>query len=218
MEKDTYDLLGDAFQSFLDDHATGQGFTEQTDQLWSEYMTRKGAELVYEDHEKHMTASEMAAHLRKLFNMCEDEESEKKFLKKLGEGAGKSNCTEKDIKECAKTLCNKSKEECDKLIHKLEDHVGYEYKPEKDDKKLDEAWGAGGRGNVVVHNETGKKGVILATDGGDANVAPMVGNTPRFRSPSLWRKGTYKTTGDKVKVPDSAPGGKKEKEEEKEED
>lgn len=217
MERDTQDLLRDAFQSFLDDHAKGQGYSDKTNQFFSGYLTRKGAELVYEDHQRQMSVSEMSAHLNKLFNMCENEDTEKAFLKKLSGATGK-NCNSKNIKECAKSLCNKSKNECDKIIHSLEEHVGYEYIPNKK-QKLEETWRTTGRGNVVVNKDTGKKGVILTTDGGDANVAPMHGSTPKFRSPSLWRKGTYETTGETVAVPDYAPGARKDdKDEDEKED
>ena len=208
MSDDTFNMLQDAFQSFIDDHAAGQGFSGQTDDLFSQWLTRKGAELVYEDHEKYMTSAQMASHLRKLFKMCEDEATEKKFLKKLGDAVGKDDCTEKDIKECAKKLCDKDKEDCDKLIHKLEDHVGYK-KDFSDKEKLDEAWEAkkGMRGKVAVHSETGKEGVVLTVDGGDIQVAPMRGSRVSFRSPTMWRKGEYSLTSRHVNVPDYAPGG-----------
>ena len=209
MNEDTYDTLADAFQSFLDDHAKGQGFSENTNSLWNDYLTRKAAELVYEDHQKQMTSSEMTTHLKRLFKMCENKEAEQKFLSKLGNAVGKKDCTEKDLKECARQLCNKDAEQCDKTIHALEKQVGYESNNSKEELKED--WSMKGRGTVVVDKESGKKGVILSTDGGDANVAPVVGSSARFRSPSLWRKGTYSATGEKMKVPDSAPGGKKNK-------
>lgn len=208
MSDDTFDMLQDAFQSFIDDHAAGQGFSEETDELFSQWLTRKGAELVYEDHEKYMTSAQMASHLRKLFKMCEDEEAEKKFLKKLGDAVGKDNCTAKDIKECAKKLCDKDKVECDKLIHSLEAHVGYK-KDFSGKEKLDEAWEAkkGLRGKVAVHVDTGKEGVVLTADGGDIQVAPVRGNSASFRSPRMWRKGEYRLTDRHVNVPDYAVGG-----------
>lgn len=210
MSDDTFNMLQDAFQSFIDDHAAGQGFSEDTEELFNQWLTRKGAELVYEDHEKYMTSSQMASHLRKLFKMCEDETAEKKFLKKLGEAAGKENCTEKDIKECATKLCNKDKEECDKLIHALEDHVGYK-KDLSDKEKIDEAWEAkkSVRGKVAVHKETGRKGVVLAIDDGNINVAPVRGKKVSFRSPTMWRRGEYSLTDERINVPDYAPGGSK---------
>lgn len=213
----TDSLLRKAFQSFIDDKADGNGISEATNAYWTAYFTRKGAELVFEDHEEHMAAKEMSAHLRKLFKMCEDSDTKEKFLKKLGKAADVEDCTEKDIKKCSEALRKKDKKDCDEVIHDLEDLVGYDYEPEDDDdkEKLNESWNKSGRGTVVVHKDSGKEGVILSTSGHskelDVNVAPIINGAPKFRSPKMWRHGEYEKTSRKVEVPDYAPGGDKTK-------
>jgi len=205
MNRDTSEILDDAFQSFLDDHAKGQGFSEDTDKLWSDFFTAKSAELVYEAHARHQDSVQIGKHLREMFNMCEDKKSERKFLNTLAESTGMDTCTEKDFTQCAERLAQKDFEDCNTVIESLEEQVGY-LNP---DDALNEEWRPTNRGTVVVNKETGQKGVILASDGDDINVAPIKGNTPLFRSPKLWRGHQYRKTNDKVKVPDHAPGGKK---------
>ena len=131
------DLLRKFADSFLDDHSKGQGYSEETDAYFAEWLTQKSAELVYEDHQLYMNSTEMAKHLKKLFNKCEDGSTEKKFLDKLGKAADMEDCSRKDLEACAKKLCKNDEKECDKVIHELENMVGFK-KDFSDSKKKDE--------------------------------------------------------------------------------
>ena len=125
------------FDRFTQKYAAGElNETEDLDQLFNEHLTETMAGLLIEDHEKKMTATEMAAHIKKLFKMCDDKETEEKFLERLGKKADVENCKEKDIKDCAKKFCDMDAEKCDDVIHELEGMVGY--KQEGDDDKDDE--------------------------------------------------------------------------------
>lgn len=118
---------------FIKEHNEGQGFSDELNQLFSDYITENFAGVLVEDHEKNMTSQEMAKHIKKLFKMCEDEKTEKEFLKRLGKAADVDDCSEKDIKKCADSLCKKDKDECDDVIHELEGMVGYEYEEGDED-------------------------------------------------------------------------------------
>ena len=161
---------------------------------------------MYEDHQFYMNTNEMKKYLQKLFDKCEDEATEKKFLSKVGKAADKEDCTRKDLDDCASVICKKGEKECDKVIHDLEDLVGYK----KDfEKKLKESvgpeenlgpWKSHKVGQVVVHNETGKEGLVIKSDkssqgGLDVIVAPLIhGERPAYRSAKLWHAGTYTFT------------------------
>lgn len=121
---------------FVKEHSEGNGYSDELNQLFSDYITENFSGILVEDHEKNMTAQEMTKHIKKLFKMCEDEKTEEKFLKRLGKAADVDDCAEKDIKSCAEKLCDMDEEKCDDVIHELEGMVGYEYEPEdeKDDK------------------------------------------------------------------------------------
>ena len=196
--------------SFLDDNAKGQGYSEKTDNFFNQWLTQKTAELVYEDHQYYMNGVEMAKHLKKLFTKCEDSAMEKKFLAAVADAADKEDCTKDDLDACAKKLCKTSEKECDALIHKLEKMVGHE---EDFKKELKEAGAVGGAwkdsktsGKVVVHKKTGNKGLVVRTDknangGMDVVVAPLVGGTrPSYRNEKLWASGSYEATGETMKV------------------
>jgi len=59
------------YNSFVQKRSTGElNETEDLDSLFNEYLTEKMAGLLVEDHEKSMTAEQMAAHIKKLFIMC----------------------------------------------------------------------------------------------------------------------------------------------------
>lgn len=93
------------------------------------------SKLITEDHEKYMTSDEMEAHLNKLFKKAAKEEKDK-FLKYLAKSSDLEVCTEKDFNKCADTIQDKGKEEMDRVIHHLENLVGYDFKPEKIDEDL----------------------------------------------------------------------------------
>jgi len=105
---------------------------KELDEVFSSYLTEKMAKIIVEDHEKRMTASEMSAHIIKLFRMCPNRDVEKEFLSIVADATDREECTEKDLPECARVLCNNDEEECDDVIHKLESLVKYN-EPEADD-------------------------------------------------------------------------------------
>lgn len=213
-------LLKQFADSFLDDYSKQQGFSEETDTLFSEWLTQKSAELVYEDHQYYMTSKEMAKYLKKLFDKCEDDKAEKKFLAKVGKASGMEDCTRKDLDKCSETLCKKDEKECDKLIHELEDMVGHKKDFSEEDKKenikesqerkkegVGGGWNKANRGKVAVHNKTGAKGLVLRSDksstkgGYDVVVAPLVGGSrPSYRNEKHWSHGTYSLTDQTMKV------------------
>lgn len=199
--------------SFLDDYSKQRGYSEETDALFSEWLTQKSAELVYEDHQYYMNATEMSKYLKTLFDKCEDEKTEKKFLDKLAKASEVEDCTRKDLKKCAEVLCKKNEKECDKIIHELEDLVGHK-KDFKEELKEAKKEGVGGgwskklAGTVAVHDKTGDKGLILRSDesekgkdGRDVVVAPLVGGKrPSYRNEKHWGAGTYTLTSQKMEV------------------
>jgi len=128
--------MNDKGRKFLDqfvkEQSEGQGFSDELAERFSDYLTEKTSIRLVEDHEKKMSSQEMAKHIKKLFKMCEDEKTEQKFLSRLGKAADVDNCSEKDIKKCAESLCNEDEKKCDDVIHALEGMVGYEYEGGKD--------------------------------------------------------------------------------------
>lgn len=204
------------YDSFIQSLATGElKETTDLDTLFNEYLTEKMAGLLVEDHEKNMTADQMAAHIKKLFKMCDDEKTEGKFLKRLGKAAGMEDCKEKDLKACAKKLCDKDEEECDDLIHELEGMVGYEYESKKDDdsdddkKKLNE----GVRVGSIVRTMNGKNMVVLGDLGdGDVAVARLHHGKPLYRSQINLRSDEYVPTGETIDVVSKKDWDKQQKE------
>lgn len=93
------------------------------------------SKLINEDHEKYMTSDEMETHLNKLFKKA-TKDNKDKFLKYLAKNSDLEVCTEKDFKKCANTIQGKGKEEMDRIIHYLENLVGYNFNPKKLDEDL----------------------------------------------------------------------------------
>lgn len=124
---------------FIKEHSEGNGYSDQLNSVFSDYLTESFSHILIENHEKKMSASEMAKHIKKLFNMCEDEKTEKKFLKRLGSAADVDDCSAKDIKKCSEALCKENGSKCDDLMDSLEGMVGYKdddsEESEKDEKK-----------------------------------------------------------------------------------
>lgn len=203
---------------FIKEHSEGQGYSEELNELFSDYVTENFSGILVEDHEKKMTSSEMAKHIKKLYKMCEDEKTEKKFLKRLGKAAGVEDCSEKDIKKCAENLCKEDEDKCDDTIHELEGMVDYEYDPDsKDDddddddeksskKKVDEA----AKGSVI---RAGKSKMVVLADlgGGDVRAAHIHHGKPLYRTSRLVNSGNYVDTGEKMKVnePDDEENARK---------
>lgn len=123
---------------FIKEHSESEGYSEKLNELFSDYVTENFSGILVEDHEKKMSAAEMTTHIKKLYKMCEDESTEQKFLKRLGKAAGVDDCSEKDIKDCAHSLCKKDEDKCDDVIHELEGMVGYEYSQKDDDDEDDD--------------------------------------------------------------------------------
>lgn len=199
------------FDSFVQKNAAGElNETQDLDTLFNEYLTEKTAGLLVEDHEKNMTADQMAAHIKKLFKMCDDEKTEEKFLKRLGKAADMEDCKAKDITACAKKLCDMDDEKCDDVIHELEGMVDYKYKPEDDDdsdddsdddkdggkKKVDEGVGVGS----VIQTMSGKNMVVLGTlGGGDVAAARLHHGKPLYRTQINLRSDEYVPTGETLR-------------------
>jgi len=197
------------YNSFVQKRSTGElNETEDLDSLFNEYLTEKMAGLLVEDHEKSMTAEQMAAHIKKLFKMCDDEATESKFLKRLGKAADVEDCKEKDITTCAKKLCDMDDEKCDDMIHELEGMVDYTYeskkeKPEesdekeKDKKKIDEGVSVGS----VVKTMNGKHMVVIGDMGeGDVTAVRLHHGKPLYRTQINLRSSEYVPTGETVPV------------------
>ena len=70
---------------FIKEHNEGSGYSDELNQLFSDYITENFSGILVEDHEKHMTAQEMSKHIKKLFKMCEDEETEEDNYRKQAE-------------------------------------------------------------------------------------------------------------------------------------
>lgn len=201
---------------FIKEHNENDGYSEELDQLFSDYVTENFSTLLVEDHEKRMTAKEMASHIKKLFKMCEDEETEKKFLKALGKAASVDDCSESDIKKCADSLCKEDEEKCDDVIHKLEGMVGYESEDndsddddddsddDKDKKK--EKVNESKKGAVVKKGKS--KYVVLQNLGdGDVRVAKIHHGKPLYRNTTMINSGNYEDTGERMNVqePERSP-------------
>lgn len=204
------------FDSFVQKHAAGE--LNETDDLnveFNSYLTEKMAGLLVEDHEKSMTAEQMASHIKKLFKMCDDEKTEEKFLSRLGKAADMEDCQEKDIKACAKKLCDMDDEKCDDVIHELEGMVDYKDESSDDDdddsddekdsddsededkdedkKKVDEGIGVGS----IVKTSNGREMVVLGKlDGGDVAAARLHHGKPLYRSQVNLRSDEYIPTGE----------------------
>jgi len=201
---------------FIKEHNENQGYSEKLNELFSDYITENFSGILVEDHEKRMTATEMAKHIKKLFKMCEDEETEKKFLKRLGKAADVKNCSEKDIKKCADELCEASEEDCDDTIHELEGMVGYEYDADDDDDDDDDNdnddSADGGKKKV---NETAKGSIIRSGNSrmvvlddlgeGDVRAARLHHGKPLFRTSTLVNSGDYVDTGEYMNVIEPEP-------------
>ena len=195
--------------------------TEDLNDIFGEYMTEKMASLIVEDHEKSMTSEQMAAHIKKLFKMCDDESTEKKFLKRLGGAASVDDCVEKDITSCAKKLCDIDEDKCDDVIHELEGMVDYTSTPEKnsddDDKKKketdsdddDDSEEQKGKKKVeegvsvgsVVKTSAGKTMVVLGKlGGGDVAAVRIHHGKPLYRTQINLRSDEYIPTGQHLNV------------------
>jgi len=179
--------------------------TEDLNSMFNVYLTEKAAGLLIEDHEKTMTAGAMAAHIKKLFKMCDDEKTEKKFLKRLGKVADMDNCEEKDIKTCANKICDMDEDGCDDLLHELEGMVDYKHEPKKktdddesdDDKKVNE----GVRTGSIIKTANGKNMVVLGTlGGGDVAAARLHHGKPMYRTQINLRSDEYIPTGEEIQV------------------
>lgn len=192
------------FDQFIKEFHEGQGYSDELNEAFSDYLTEKSSLRLVEDHEKKMSAKEMSSHIKKLFKMCEDEGTEKKFLKRLGKAADVDDCSEGDIKKCADELCKEDAKKCDDVIHALEGMVGYEYSDDDGDdgddgdedtdkEKVNEA----PVGTVITKGD--KEYVVVDSLGsGDVQAAVLHNGKPMYRSAKMLNSGDYETTGRKM--------------------
>jgi hypothetical protein len=208
------------FDQFIKEFYEGEGYSDELNELFSDYVTENFSLLLVEDHEKRMSAKEMAAHIKKLFGMCEDEKTEKKFLKRLGKAAGVEDCEEKDIKKCADALCKEDDDKCDDVIHELEGMVDYEYEPDSDDDSDDDSDKDSDKDDDSEEKDSDKKKISESLDRGrivtkgnsqfvvlkdlnDGNVqaALLHHGKPMYRSARLLHAGEYEPTPERINLP-----------------
>jgi hypothetical protein len=104
-------------------------------QALASYFDSKARSMLKEDHEKSMDHEQLAHYLNTLHSKAKDEHKEN-FAKHLGI----PECSKEHFSTCAKTLA-KDKSKADRIIHKLENLVGYKIDPKeyKKDKKKGES-------------------------------------------------------------------------------
>lgn len=187
-------LLRQFGDRFLDDLSKGQGFSAETDNIFSEWATAKMASIMDDDQRRVSSVNETTEYLRDLYNRCVSEAEEREFLYALSEATEVEDCSSTMFRQCAEKIVSLSEEEAIYVFESIEGSVGIltesAWKEEKSAK------------TVVSHNETGQKGVIVRRDNntGDVVVVPLKGSTPLYRRQKMWRKGTFSTTDEKVSV------------------
>jgi len=194
-------LLRKFGDSFLDDNAKGQGFSNRTDSIFSEWITSKMASIMDDNHKKTSTVNEVHSYLYDLLERCNSEEEERNFFYKLSEVTDTSGCSVSSLRECAEKIVQ-LEEQSDEIFDTLEESVGLTESDDDDDDKPTgvPGWKEEKKGRIVKNKETGEKGVVVRSANvkgkKDVVVNPIKGSTVRKRTQKTWQDGSYEPVKD----------------------
>jgi len=181
--------------SFLDDHSKGQGFSDTTNNLFSEWITTKMASIMNDEHDRKAVVNETHLYLHDLLEECNNVEDERKFFNTLSESTNIKKCNASSLHKCAEKLVEMDKPES--IFNELERVVGLSESGDDDDKSQGvPGWKEESEGRIVKNKDTGCKGVVIRSSksqggGKDVVVNPMKGSKVLKNATKMWHSGTY---------------------------